>query len=81
MSNTSAKASLAGGAHDRAPLSSTVTNDEQGPAQYTAETTGGVLQGAVEEVRGILTGDRQAQHEGKESREGAGLRRDSNGQA
>lgn len=81
MSNTSAEASLAGGAHDRAPLSSTVTNDEQGLAQYTAQTTGGVLKGAGEEARGFLTGDKRAQHEGKERREGAGLSKDSDGQA
>uniref|UniRef100_A0A0K3CAK7 RBR-type E3 ubiquitin transferase n=1 Tax=Rhodotorula toruloides TaxID=5286 RepID=A0A0K3CAK7_RHOTO len=81
MSTTSTKPSLAGGAHNRPPLSSTVTNDDEGPAQYTAETTGGVVKGAAEQARGLLTGDKREQQEGKERREGAGLRKDGDGQA
>ncbi|BGP10465.1 hypothetical protein NBRC10512v2_006396 [Rhodotorula toruloides] len=81
MSTTSTKPSLAGGAHNRPPLSSTVTNDDEGPAQYTAETAGGVVKGAAEQAAGLLTGDKREQEEGKERREGAGLRKNEDGQA
>ncbi|BGP26800.1 hypothetical protein JCM10295v2_005760 [Rhodotorula toruloides] len=59
----------------------TVTNDDERPAQHTADKTGGVAKDVAEQALGYLIGDKREQPEGKERRARAGLRKDGDGQA